>query len=229
MRPGGQFAPDKKLIVLPINPAVPVAVTGPDGEVRALMPDDIALGHVECGDDGQLALKDYYEVHVDELGTLLRHIAFMLRGDPVDPATTPMSIGPMAVAEGGGWMRIHLTQLPFPPVCAGCGHVTPTTAELPVLGQNRTLKLAVPFCDLCRAGRKRQAWFGAGIGAMIGVGVGMAAGIGLGLLVNARETAVLAVVLGIVAITPAQSPGRPSGHRVRGRSFGKSIGPRRAR
>lgn len=209
--PGVQFAPDRKVVVLPINLGVPVAVTGSDDEVRALMPEDVALGFVECGDDGQLALKDCYEVPVEELGQLLRHVAFVLRGDRPDQPPRSMNLAPMAVAEDGGWVRIQLTQLPFPPICAGCGLVSPATVELPVLGQNRSLKLAVPFCDACQSRRKRRAWVGAGVGAAVGLLIGLAGGGILAAVANVREAWTLAVVLGLVATVPGTVVGAAVG------------------
>lgn len=128
---GSVFSPDHKLVVMPINPRVPVAVTTPDGDVTAIMPEDMEVPQAELSDFNQLALKDLYEARITELGELLRDLGLRLgSADNGTDEQLQAMIAPLAVVDEGGWLRIQMTQLPFPPICAGCGESTTETLDL---------------------------------------------------------------------------------------------------
>lgn len=197
---GGVFEADQKNVVLPIDPTVPVAVGGADGSVRAVLPAALESPLVDC-DAGQMAFKDLYEVRLVELGELLHEVGQQM----TDPARiTSMAVPPLAVADEDGWLRLHLTQLPLPSICAGCGEPTPETLELPVAMNRRALTLAIPLCTDCRRRRTRAALFGLLGGIAVGVLVGCLIGVvtfgGLG---NPKLVAMLAVAFSLVIGLPA--------------------------
>lgn len=171
---GGVFEPDHKLVVLPINPSVPVGVTNPDGEVTAVLPEELEMPQAESSDYSQLALKDLYEVRIGEVGELLRDLGLRLgSADMGTEAVMTTMIAPLAVPDEKGWVRIQLTQLPFPPICAGCGDATSEELDVRIMSTaNRHFTFRVPFCGNCFRVRSRRrwiaAWMGIGAGFMIG-------------------------------------------------------------
>lgn len=174
---GGVFEPDHKLVVLPINPNVPVALTNAEGEVTAMLPEELELPQAECSDYCQLALKDLYEVRIGDVGELLRDLGLRLGSADmmgIDAVVTSM-VAPLAVVDEKGWVRIQLTQLPFPPLCAGCGETTSEELDVRLLTTaNRSFTLPVPFCQNCAQVRNRKRWIAAWIGIGIGVVFGVA-------------------------------------------------------
>jgi hypothetical protein len=199
--PGGVFEPDHKLVVLPADPRVPVAVYGPDDRVEAVMPADLDLPPVGASDDGQVALKDLYEVHVTELGALLRDVALALRPPSADEPWWDGAATPLATSDDGEWVRIHLTQLPFPDICAGCGEPTPATLECFVYNESRSLQMPVPFCDACRRRRNRSRWVGAAVGAVAAAVVALV--VAVTLFARAGRPAVMLVVGVMMGLTLA--------------------------
>lgn len=201
---GNVFEPDHKIVVLPINPQIPVGVTGPDGEVTAVLPYDLELPQAEASDYNQLALRDLYEVRIGEVGALLRDLGLRLGAvDQAAHTAKSSMVVPLAVVDENGWLRIQLTQLPFPPICSGCGETTNEELQMPVAATaNRRFTLPVPFCGACAIQRSRQRW----IWGMIGVGVGLIMGIALAVWVSggARDMffVVLAVAMGTMIAIP---------------------------
>jgi hypothetical protein len=172
---GNVFEPDHKIVVLPINPSIPVALTGPDEEVTAVLPYDLELPQAEASDYNQLALKDLYEVRIGEVGALLRDLGLRLgTSDRSLQTTLSTMVAPLAVVEENGWLKIQLTQLPFPPICAGCGESTNDNLQLPLAAPaNRRFTLPVPFCRECAKVRWRHRLIWAGIGLAIGAAIGL--------------------------------------------------------
>lgn len=171
---GSVFEPDHRLAVLPINPKVPVAVSDDEGNVEAVMPEELELPQAEASDDNQLALKDLYEVRIGDVGGLLREIGLALgKGSSMVDDALIVASAPLAVPETDNWLRIHLTQLPFPPVCCACSDPTTEQLELAlVAGGNRHLNLALPVCERCQSRRRRRRWIGGGLGVGVGFVVG---------------------------------------------------------
>lgn len=175
---GAIFEADQKNVVLPINASIPVAIGSDDDgtPVRAIAIDELESPLVEC-EEGQLALKDLYEVRLPELGGLIYLIGQRI-GAAANPHGGPpvAPLPPLAVAEDKGWLRIHLTQLPLPPICAGCGDATTETLELPIALNRRSLTLAVPLCPACQSRRSKAANIAMLVGAVVGAALGAALG-----------------------------------------------------
>lgn len=156
--PGTPYKPDHNSVLLPIDEHVPVAVARRGGEVEAMPAGELRGKPLAAHDDAQATLFDIYEVRAADLGELLLHVGSVLGDGPaaaVSAAAVPRVRGPLATDEGGGWLRIRLTQLPFPRVCAGCGAPTPGLIELP-LGTSKGHAIAVPLCPPCQTDRERR-------------------------------------------------------------------------
>jgi hypothetical protein len=170
---GALFEADHKSIVLPINPTVPIALSDDEGRVQASVPNELDTPFAQFS-EGQLSLKDLYDVRLTEFGALLFELGQRLGVPPSGALQSWAEVPPLAVAEEKGWVRIHLTQLPFPPVCSACSDHTPETMDVSVGAQNRTMTLALPFCQACSSRRRRGKWFAFGLGALIGLVGGIA-------------------------------------------------------
>ncbi|HEY1378680.1 MAG TPA: hypothetical protein VGF55_17910 [Gemmataceae bacterium] len=172
---GSPYQPDHKRVILPANDGTPVALTDADGNVTARPAAEVKTKPLVGSVEGQVALADLYEVKLAELGELLLHLGRQLgdgrmvlaNGAAADPAHAPP-----ATAQPGGWLRVRLTRLPFPPVCVGCGLVT-RDAIPHTLDPTHAVRIDVPLCQTCQAdrnGRRRRA-------VLIGLGVGAAPGL----------------------------------------------------
>lgn len=192
---GAMFEADNKSVVLPINPLVPVALADGEGRVQATLPEELDTPFLQCS-GGQLALKDLYSVRLTEFGALLFELGQRL-GVPRTPTEQARAeISPLAVPEEKGWFRIHLTQLPFPPICAGCGEPTAQSLDLAVAAQNRSMTLQLPFCSGCAAKRKRGNWIAFALGAIIGLIAGIA--IPIAVVPVPRRRLMLVIIMGAV-------------------------------
>ncbi len=191
---GALFEADHKSVVLPINPTIPVALGNEEGRVQAVMPNELDTPFAQFG-DGQVALKDLYDVRLSELGALLFDLGLRL-GVPRNAMEQAWAeVPPLAVPDDKGWLRIHLTQLPFPPLCAGCSEYTPETMNINIAVQNRTMSLALPFCRTCAAAKKRSRLIAFSIGAVIGLVAGIL--VPVAVLPFAQRRPMLAVILGL--------------------------------
>ncbi len=154
--PGSPYKPDHNTVLLPIDGRVPVAAGLRGGEVAALVAGDLRGKPLAAHDDAQATLFDVFEVRAADLAELFLHVGSVLGEGPVavvgPAAVQPRT--PVAVDEGGGWLRVRLTQLPFPPVCAGCGVPTQAAIDVP-LGSNKGHTIAVPLCPPCQTDRNR--------------------------------------------------------------------------
>ncbi len=210
--PGNIFEPDPKLAVMPIDPGVPVAVSGPGDQLRAMLPAELDLPQAVSSDFGQLAIKDMYEVRVGELAVLLHEIGLRMRSGEFDDGGRIDSEVPLAVPQRDGWLCVQLTQLPFPPYCAACGTATSRSLEVPVVKIGQVNKIAVPYCDECAVGRKRRRM----IGAAIGLAVGLMLAIGIASVIAGARGKVELFVWSLVALVPALT--------VPGVAVGQAIG-----
>lgn len=172
---GSPYQPDHRRIILPANHGTPIAVTDYDGNVTANTAAEIKTKPIVGTADGQVALADLYEVKLLELGELFLHLGRQL-GDGrivVSNGTAEQpSPAPLATAQPGGWLRVRLTRLPFPPVCIGCGQVTRETIQYPLDIRNH-VRIDLPMCQSCqkdRSGRRRAA-------VLLGLGLGLAPGL----------------------------------------------------
>jgi hypothetical protein len=163
---GNLFEPDTKMAVLPIDPSVPVAISGPDSDVRAIFPAEMNLPQAQSGDSPHLALRDLYEVRISELAVLFLEIGRRLRNGTTAESAVPYAVVPIAVPDQDGWLVLQLTQLPMPPYCASCGSITSQNLELTTMkyGQSTVVKIPIPFCTDCAAARRRAQWTGAIVG-----------------------------------------------------------------
>jgi hypothetical protein len=151
---------------------VPVAVSGADGEITALLPDALDLPQAATSEFAQLALKDQYEVRVGELAALILELGERLgEGGPMRSFRSIAA--PLAMPDADGTLRIQLTQLPFPPFCAGCGAATPEVLEAPVAHKKLRHKIEIPFCEACAKRRRTRRTNGAVVGTVIGILAGI--------------------------------------------------------
>lgn len=157
--PGSTYKPDHNTVLLPIDERVPVAVANRGSEVEAMPAGDLRGKPLTAHDDAQATLFDIYEVRAVDLGDLLLYVGSVLGDGPAatvaEVGELPRMRGPIATDEGGGWLRIRLTQLPFPPICTGCGVPTPGIIELP-LGSSKGHNIVVPQCPPCQTDRDRR-------------------------------------------------------------------------
>ncbi|MFL5327992.1 MAG: hypothetical protein ACJ8C4_03700 [Gemmataceae bacterium] len=220
---GTKFEPDQKLVVLPIDPTVPVAVSGPEDQVAAILPTELNLPQAESN-EGQLALKDLYDVRIGELGGLLSDIGWRLRGHREFDLPDSFSIPPIAVPDKDGWLNVQLTQLPFPPFCSGCGTETGQNLAVMMVKANQMSTIAVPFCDTCATTRHRRRI----LGAVTGLGVGLAIALIVALAIAAPafrpERFLLAIVVlgfgfGLPGVVIGQGIGRSVGLPVRCKDY----------
>jgi hypothetical protein len=171
---GSPYQPDHKRIILPANHATPVALADYEGNVTANPAAEIRSKPLVGTADGQVALADLYEVKLLELGELFLHLGRRLGDGPAVLAngdTERPSAAPLATALPGGWLRVRLTRLPFPPVCIGCGAVTREVIQH-TLDIRNTVRIDLPMCQACQADRRRRRRRA----VMIGVALGLAPG-----------------------------------------------------
>lgn len=216
--PGVSFQPDVKQIVLPIDATVPTAIAGPRDEVVAVYPIDIDLSQAVGCDVNQLALRDLYRVPIGEVGEFLLGIGRAINGGVVDAVPTWHTFAPLAVPEDNGWLRIQLTQLPFPPYCVGCGDFTQSEHVEPLFAARNKTKLSIPMCDACRRGWRRGIYWGLLGGAIVAIAGGIAAFfLMVTLRPNARPGSSIAAGVTTFAILsiPALIGGAMVGGRIR--------------
>ncbi|MFO0809312.1 MAG: hypothetical protein U0746_11855 [Gemmataceae bacterium] len=185
--PGSPYRPDHYSVILPIDDRVPVAMAVRGGDVVAMSAADLSGKPLAAQSDAQATLHDLYEVRAVEFGDLLLHIGRRLGNGPaagVAASETSLTMpAPLATPEGNGWARIRLTQLPFPPICAGCGVPTPGHVALPV-GSTKGHAIVVPLCPACQAERDRRR------------AVALTAGIGLGIVLPLCGVGIVSLFLG---------------------------------
>jgi hypothetical protein len=168
---GNLYQPDHKRVILPANDKVPVASSDADGNVTARPAAEVKWKPLTACAAGQVALADLYEARLGEFADLLLHLGRHLgvggpdTADNGEPATPRP---PLVTAEDDGWLRVRLTRLPFPPVCAGCGEVTGEKIQC-TLDSTHAIHINVPLCPPCQAVRqvrRRHA-------VLIGLGAGL--------------------------------------------------------
>jgi hypothetical protein len=205
---GSPYQPDHKRVILPVNDRIPVALTDADGNVTARPAEEVKTKPVTGGAEGQVALHDLYEVKLLELGELLLHLGRQLGdGDNTAatygrPAARPASSGggPMlAAAQPGGWLRIRLTRLPFPPVCLGCGAFTRESISHGLDVRN-SVKIEVPLCRGCQVERSRRRRRAVLLGLVLGLlPLALALPFGVKLLAP-DDLIILCLILGLVGL-----------------------------
>jgi hypothetical protein len=179
---GKPYQPDWKRVILPVNPVVPLAASGEDGDVVALWAADVKTRPIETCAEGQVALRDLYEVRLGEVGELLLHLGRRLGQNGVGATVAgamaiPANTLPVASAEADGRWKVRLTQLPFPPVCFGCGGVTSESVNQAVDASNH-VTIVVPFCGVCQTAARGRRWRS----VFVGVGISLAVALALGTL-----------------------------------------------
>lgn len=165
--PGAAYQPDHKRVILPANDAVVIGERIGNDEFRARPASEVKSTPLTACADGQIAINDLYELRLLELGQLLLELAARLGN-----GRSNFQVGqagpslPLASAEKGGWMRVRLTRLPFPPVCCRCAGFAREGITLPLDPRN-TARIEVPLCPTCQAERtlrrRRAMWWGVGI------------------------------------------------------------------
>lgn len=229
---GKPYQPDWKRVILPVNPGVPLAASGQDGEVVALWAADIKTKPIETCADGQVALRDLYEVRLAEVGELLLHLGRRLGQNGVGAGqagfvAAPVTALSVASAEADGRWKVRLTQLPLPPVCFGCGGVTSESINQAVDSSNH-VTIGVPFCGGCQSAARRRRWRG----VLIGVGIGLALALVLGTLIGLGQgfglvlivAACLAFPLGIGGAAIGGVVGRARAQPVRFSDYSTAAG-----
>jgi hypothetical protein len=204
---GSPYQPDHKRVILPANDGIPVALTTADGDVAARPAAEVKSRPLSGASDGQVVLSDLYEVKLVEFGELLLHLGRQL-GDGrvvlVNGDAKESAVAPVAIAQPGGWLRIRMTRLPFPHVCAGCGVGTRESIQH-TLDVKNTVQIHVPLCRACKAdrtGRRRRAVIiGAAAGLLpllLGLLIASAFLNGLDLLLLSVLLFVVGLILGLV-------------------------------
>lgn len=222
---GDVFQPDPKLAVVPINPRVPVAVSKPGGEVHACLIDEMPSQPLVVVSGGaQISFKDRYEVAVGDLARLLREISGKLCGP--SEVSEDFSTAPLVVGQGNGWYELPLTQLPFPPLCVGCGETTRNTLKQTVGAHRTHAQIELPLCEDCGRVRSRRIR----IGVLIGVAIGISLAVVLALVIAAndrkwqpRKVAILATVFSVMGASAIGAIGgvigRDTGTPLKWRKF----------
>src|SRR5205085_5635291 len=153
---------------------------------------------IETCAEGQIALRDLYEVRLAEVGELLLHLGRRLSQNGVGTASAgvaPVNALPVASAEADGRWKVRLTQLPFPPVCFGCGGVTSESVNQAVDASNH-ITIGVPFCGSCQGSARGRRWRG----VFVGVGAGAALALMMGTLFGLGQgPAVILIVAAVLA------------------------------
>lgn len=153
---GAPYQPDHKRVILPVNDQVVLAQRDGDDTIVARPAAEVKARSLAACAEGQMALADLYEVKLMELGQLLLDLGARLGDGEISPGNSgETSPAPLATAEADGWMRIRLTRLPFPPICAGCGNSTRESIALPLDARN-TARIDLPFCRACQMTRARR-------------------------------------------------------------------------
>jgi hypothetical protein len=207
---GKPYQPDWKRVILPVNPAVPLAASGEDGDVVALWAAEVKAKPIESCAEGQVALRDLYEVRLADIGDLLLHLGRRLDQHGMGAASAgsaprPPNALPVATADADGRWKVRLTQLPLPPVCFGCGSVTSEAVNQAVDASN-PVSVAVPFCGTCQGTARSRRWgsvfAGAGVGLALALAFGalIGAGQGLGLILLVAVFLAFPLVIGGAAI-----------------------------
>jgi hypothetical protein len=170
--PGSPYQPDHKRLILPANDLTPVAEGDYEGNVTARPAAEVKTPPLAGCADGQVVLADLYEVRLPELGELLLHLGRQLGDAPDGPdaagGLVTVAHVPLATPEKGGWLRVRLTRLPFPPVCSGCGGATAEAVQH-TLDAGHAVQIDVPLCGPCQADRRRARTRA----LLIGLGAGL--------------------------------------------------------
>jgi hypothetical protein len=194
---GSPYQPDHKRIILPANHGTPVAVADYDGNVTANPAAEVKSKPLTGTADGQVALADLYEVKLLELGELFLHLGRRLGDGSVvlaNGATDGPSAAPLATVLPGGWLRIRLTRLPFPPVCLGCGNVTRDSIQH-TLDVRNTVRIDLPMCQACQADRRRRRGRTVFMGVALGLVPGVLAMILGSPFIDFEDLVILALIL----------------------------------
>jgi hypothetical protein len=165
--PGAPYQPDHKRVILPANDAVVLAERAGEDNYAARRASEMKSPALTGCAESQIALSDLYEVRLADFAQLLLELGTSLSDGVLVSAEPGRYLAPLATPEPGGWLRIRLTRLPFPPVCCRCGNLTRETISLPLDARN-TAQIDLPMCLACqveRMSRRRRALlWGAGLG-----------------------------------------------------------------
>jgi hypothetical protein len=166
--PGAPYQPDHKRVILPANDVVVLAERRGDDDYGAKRAQEIKSPPVTACADSQIALSDLYEVRLADLAQLLLELGPRLGDGDLGTANfAEVPRVPLATAEAGGWLRVRLTRLPFPPMCCRCGNVTREAIALPLDARNNA-RIELPVCLACQAERtnqrRRALLWGVGLG-----------------------------------------------------------------
>jgi hypothetical protein len=196
---GSPYHPDHKRVILPANEETPIALTDFEGNVTGSPAAEVRSKPLTGSAEGQIALTDLYEVKLGELGELLLHLGRQLgdgrfvRANGVDPQSSAM---PLATALPGGWLKVRLTRLPFPPVCSGCGLATRESIGH-TLDVSRSIQIEVPLCQACQA--ERRAWRRRAM--LVGVAAGTVPGIMIAVICSPFLDVEELILITILALT----------------------------
>lgn len=194
---GAPYQPDHKRLILPVNDQVVLAQRGADDIVVARPASEVKSKSLSTCAEGQMALADLYEAKLSEIGQLLLDLGGKL-GESDLPAgdDSQTLLAPLATAETDGWLRIRLTRLPFPRVCAGCGSPTRESIALPLDARN-TARIDLPFCRACQVTRSRRRTRSVMWGTALGIAPAL-----LWIVVGAAVFRVGDVAMGLAVFLP---------------------------
>jgi hypothetical protein len=164
---GAAYQPDHTRVILPANDSVLIGERSGNDEFIAKPASQVKATALTACADGQVAINDLYELRLLDFGQLLLDLGSRLgNGRLTAELAHLIPAAPLATAEKGGWMRVRLTRLPFPPVCCRCGGFAREGITLPLDPRN-TARIDVPLCPACQAERtqrrRRALWWGVGI------------------------------------------------------------------
>lgn len=162
------YYPDARQLALPVAPSAISRVEVRRNESLAVHALDARVTHVLFIPTGEIHLKFIYGVKPEELGNFILELSRKLgtRSAPIKSGVGPVS----AQREPGGWIRVSLTRLQFPPLCCDCGKVTDRWQEfvgdpsffggtVSLTPAEQSVRIKAPVCGHCWRANRRHYWW----------------------------------------------------------------------
>jgi hypothetical protein len=156
---------EKQRLDLPVVPAALANIEVWKNESIIAVGLDAKASHFKAYPTGEIRLKFIYGVNPEEFGFFLLELGrnlgrasevAKLEGAPLAPLTVR--------SEEGGWIRVSLTRLRFPPNCCDCGQATDRWQKFRGYSSffsksvNEFMEIVAPVCSNCQSFNRGHYW-----------------------------------------------------------------------